>query len=153
MDRDTWQTTENGIAKRLNQITLQKDKIYASIVHVHSNYKSFLIFLIRLPCSSDGKKSACSAGDQGSIPKSVRSSGEGNGNPLQYSCLENPMDRGVWQTTVHGIAKSQTRLSDLTTFLYLEMSNFLSHECTLDHLSLRLECHSVRYANIALLIS
>ena len=96
----------------------------------------FLYFLYDFPVVQMVKKSACNAGDQGSIPKLVRSSGEGNSNPLQYSCLENPMDRGVWQTTVHGIAKSQTRLSDLTTFLYLEMSNFLSHECTLDHLFL-----------------
>ena len=55
------------------------------------------------PCSSAGKKkSACNAGDPGSIPGLGRSPGEGNGNPLQYSCLENPMDRGAWQATVHG---------------------------------------------------
>ena len=53
-------------------------------------------------CSSVGKESACNAGDQGSIPGSGRSLGEGNGNPLQYSCLENPMGRGAWQATVHG---------------------------------------------------
>ena len=52
--------------------------------------------------------------DTSSIPGSGRSSGEGNGNPLQYSCLENPMDRGVWWATVHGVAKSQTRLSNST---------------------------------------
>ena len=46
--------------------------------------------------------------DPGSIPESERSPGEGNGNPLQYSCLENPMDRGAWQATVHGVAKSDT---------------------------------------------
>ena len=50
-------------------------------------------------------------GDASSIPGSGRSPGEGSGNPLQYSCLENPMDRGAWQTMVHGVAKSQTRLS------------------------------------------
>ena len=47
-------------------------------------------------------------GDTGSTPGLVRSPGEGNGNPLQYSCLENPMDRGAWQATVHGVAKRQT---------------------------------------------
>ena len=52
--------------------------------------------------------------DAGSIPGSGRSPGGGHGNPLQYSCLENPMDRGTWQATVHGVAKSQTRLSDFT---------------------------------------
>ena len=56
--------------------------------------------------SSDDKEAACTAGDPGSVPGSGRSPGEGNGYPLQYSCLENSMDRGVWQATVHGVAKS-----------------------------------------------
>ena len=55
-----------------------------------------------------GKESARNAGDLGSIPGSGRSSGEGNGNPLQYSCLENSMDGGAWQAAVHGVPKSQT---------------------------------------------
>ena len=54
------------------------------------------------------KESSCSAGDVGSVPGSGRSSGEGNGNPLQYYCLENLMDRGAWWATVHGIPKSRT---------------------------------------------
>ena len=58
--------------------------------------------------SSDGKASAYNVGDAGSIPGSGRSSGEGNGNPLQYSCLQNPMDRGAWWATVQGFVKSQT---------------------------------------------
>ena len=57
------------------------------------------------PGGSDGKESACSAGDPGLIPESRRSPGEGNGYPLQYSCLENPMDRGAWRATVHGVAR------------------------------------------------
>ena len=56
-----------------------------------------------LPYSSDGKESACNAGDLGSIPGSGRSPVEGNGNPLRYSCLENPMGRGGWQATAHGV--------------------------------------------------
>ena len=64
--------------------------------------------LMDFPGSSDGKASACNAGDLGSIPGSGRSPEERNGNPLQYSCLENPMDGGAWQATVHGVAKSQT---------------------------------------------
>ena len=60
------------------------------------------------PGGSEVKASACNAGDLGLIPGSGRSPGEGNGNPLQYSCLENPMDRGAWQATVHGIAESDT---------------------------------------------
>ena len=55
--------------------------------------------------SSDGKESACDIGDQGSIPGLGRYPGEGNGNPLQYSCLGNPMDRGDWQAIVHGVAE------------------------------------------------
>ena len=66
------------------------------------------------PCGSDGKASAYNAGDPGSIPGSGRSSGEGNGNPLQYSCLENPMDGGAWWARIHGVAKSQTRLRDFS---------------------------------------
>ena len=60
------------------------------------------------PGGSEGKASACNAGDPGSIPGLGRSPGEGKGNPLQYSCLENPMDRGAWQATVHGVTKSRT---------------------------------------------
>ena len=59
-----------------------------------------------------GKESACSAGDAGSIPGSGRSPGEGNGNPLQYSCLENPMDKEAWWAAVHGVTKSWTQLGD-----------------------------------------
>ena len=55
------------------------------------------------------------AGNTGVIPGSGRSSGGGHDNPLQYSCLENPVDRGVWQAAVHGVAESQTRLSNYTT--------------------------------------
>ena len=58
------------------------------------------------PSGSDGKESFCKAGDLGLIPGSGRFPGEGNGKPLQYSCLENPMDGGASQATVHGIAKS-----------------------------------------------
>ena len=59
----------------------------------------------RFPGGSDSKPSACNAGDTSSIPGSGRSPGEEHGNPLQYSCLENPMDRGAWQATVHGVAR------------------------------------------------
>ena len=66
---------------------------------------------------SDSKEAAYNAGDLGSIPGLGVSPGEGHGNPLQYSCLENPMDRGAWWATVHVVAKSQTRLSNFTFFL------------------------------------
>ena len=64
-----------------------------------------------------GKELACNAGDTGLIPVSGKSPGEGNGNPLQYSCLENPMDGGAWWATVHGVAKSRTRLSNFTSLI------------------------------------
>ena len=64
-----------------------------------------------LPGDSDCKEYTRNAGDLGSTPRLGRSPGEGNGNPLQHSCLENPMDREAWQATVHGVAKSQTQLS------------------------------------------
>ena len=62
--------------------------------------------LLKLPFGSDGKESVCNAGDLGLIPGSGRSLGEGNGHPLQYSCLENPMDGGAWQAKVWGHNKS-----------------------------------------------
>ena len=65
------------------------------------------------PGGSNSKESACNVGDQGSIPGSEGYPAEGNGNPLQYSCLENSMDRGAWWVTVHEVAKSRTQLNDL----------------------------------------
>ena len=66
----------------------------------------FLRIALGFPSGSDSKASVCNTGDPGSIPGFGRSPGEGNGSPLQYSCLENPMDRGAWQATVHGVAQS-----------------------------------------------
>ena len=68
----------------------------------------------RFPAGSVVKNRLANARDLGSIPGLGRSSGEGNGNPLQYSCLENSMDGGAWWATVHGIAKNRTRLRDFT---------------------------------------
>ena len=83
-------------------------------------YKIMMICIIVQSCTadfpggSDGKASGYNVGDLGSIPGSGRSPGEANGNPLQYSCLENPMDGGGWGAAVHGIAKSRSQLSSLT---------------------------------------
>ena len=76
----------------------------ASIIFEKNDHK----LLKGFSSGSEGKVSACNAGDLGSIPGSGRSPENENGNPLQFSCLENPMDREAWLTTVHGIAKSQT---------------------------------------------
>ena len=78
------------------------------------------------PGGSEVKASACNVGELGSIPGLGRSPGEGNGNLLQYSCLENPMDRGAWWATVHGVAKSRTRLSNFTFTLVISLTNCLS---------------------------
>ena len=68
-----------------------------------------------LPGGSDGRESACHAGDLNSIPGLGRSPRRGHGNPLQYSCLKSPMDRGAWQPTVHGAVKNQAQLKRLST--------------------------------------
>ena len=90
-----------------SNLTKKTVKIYPLKIHALPAiiYTSFVCF----PSDSEVKASACNAGDLGSIPGLGRSPGEGNGNPLQYSCLENPMDRGAWWATVHGVAKSRTR--------------------------------------------
>ena len=81
---------------------LKNSCIYVYIrIHIHMH-------VYGLPWWLSGKESTCQAGDAGSIPGSGRSPGEGNGNPLQYSCLGNPMDRGAWGATVQRVAKSWT---------------------------------------------
>ena len=79
--------------------------------------------MVGFPGDSNGEESACNAGDLGSIPGLGRSPGEGNGNPLQYPCLDNPMDRGAWQATVSGAAKSQDTAEQLTLSLHGRKGN------------------------------
>ena len=97
--------------------------------------------LSSLPCGSDSKESACRAGDLGSIPRVRRSPGGEHSNPLQYSCLDDPMVRGAWWATVHGVTESRTRLSDyhfhfhllrsLCSILYLWNVSILFHASAL----------------------
>ena len=93
--------------------TINKENVFNLIAQCPEKYSSisYVVFPWRQgsPAESEGKEFACSAG---SIPGWGRSPGEGKGNPLQYSCLENSMDQGDWWATVHGVGKSPTRLSD-----------------------------------------
>ena len=88
-------------------------------------YFYWSIHILGFPHGSEVKASACNVGDLGSIPESGRSPGEANDNPLQYSCLENPMDWGAWWTTVHRVTKSRTRLRDFTHFTHTYICSFL----------------------------
>ena len=84
------------------------------VLHRHqegSLNQSNLVNIMGFHSGSDDKEPACNAGDLGLIPGSGGAPGEGNGDPLQYSCLENSMDRGTWRATVHGVTKSLTQLS------------------------------------------
>ena len=91
--------------------TLQKGSIGCTSVLVWNEHRlSLLLTHCDFSDISDGKESACNAGDPGSVPGWRRSPGERNGNPLQYSCLRNPKDRGAWWATAHGVAESQTWL-------------------------------------------
>ena len=107
--------TVHGVSKsrtRLTQTFFFRNLIlYWSIVDLHccvrfrSTARAFYVLLA-------AKNPPANAGDAGSIPGLARSLGEGNGNPLQYSCLENPMDRGAWRAIVHQVSKNRTQLSD-----------------------------------------
>ena len=101
------------------QSTQEPRLMAAAFRNVKVHFSSVIIWLQPkliqgFPDSSVDIESACSAGDAGLSPGSGRSPGGGHGNPLLYSCLENPMDRGVWRATVHGVAKTQTRLKRLS---------------------------------------
>ena len=76
------------------------------------SFKLCTVLSTAFPGGSDNKESACNAGDSGSIPRLGKSPEKGNGNPLQYSCLENSIDRGPWWAIVHGLTKSQIQVSD-----------------------------------------
>ena len=104
-----------GIMKTLSQFGKFFPLFIFSSSTVYDSYRrkygfplALLLDLWGFPGVSDGKEFTCNAGELGSIPRLGRSPGEGNGYPLQYPCLENSMDRGVWQATVHGVPKSQT---------------------------------------------
>ena len=96
MDREAWRAAIHAVTKSQTRLNDWSDLIWSDQVGSLGN----------------GKESTCQAGEVDLIPGSGRSPEEGNGNPLQYSCLGNPMDSGAWQATVHGVAKNQVQLSD-----------------------------------------
>ena len=114
-DQRIWFTISNSLLI-LEPLTWLKEEKQWHMFHRLSSFNChlFLIWNPIFPGGLDSKAFACNEGDPGSIPGSGRSPGEGNGNPLQYSCLENPMDRGAWQAAVHGVTKSWTWLSSFT---------------------------------------
>ena len=97
-DREAWRAAVHGLTKTQTRL---------------SNWTELWArFQFIFPDGSDDEESACNAGDPDSIPGLGRFPGEGNGNPLQYSCLKNPMDRGAWQATVQQVTKIWTGMSD-----------------------------------------
>ena len=89
-----------------------KKEIYILYIYIYIYTYIHVYYIYLSPRWLSGNESACQAGDVSSIPGLGRSPGEGNGIPLLYSCLRNPMDRGAWWATVQGVAKSLTQLSD-----------------------------------------
>ena len=83
---------------------------------------------VGFPGGSVGKHPPVNAGDSDSFPGLGRAPGKGNGNPLQYACLENPMDRGAWWAIVHSVPKSQAQLSDKTTTTTPAILKYLPHD-------------------------
>ena len=90
------------------EISVGQDKVGMVVCELLFIHFGLVLQLSGFPGGSDSKESACNAGNQSSVPGLERSPRKGNGNPFHYSCLESPMDRGAWQATVHGVAKSRT---------------------------------------------
>ena len=108
--------------------------IFAHLLNVWFNKSALLsymhlysiccnVFWLKYTHTQDGKESACNTGDPGSILRLGRSPGEGNGYPLQSSCLENSMDRGAWRATVHGVTKNTF------TFFFIQIKSILTQVC------------------------
>ena len=112
MDREARHATVHGVAKSQtwlsgwNELNWNKCNKVARYKFIYRNVLFFYTLIVRdFPGGSEGKESACNAGNPGLIPGSGKSPGEGNGYSLQSSCLWDPIDRGHWQATAHGIAK------------------------------------------------
>ena len=105
------------------------------------------LLLSGFPGGSDGKESACNAGDPRSTPGSGRSPGEGNGYPLQYFCLETPIDRGAWRATVHGVTRVRHSwgTTNIFTFLLLLLYYWTSYLTTWCPPNLLINFSSIKY--------
>ena len=100
---------EPGGLRAVHGVAMSQARRHASLTWLNESSRKYIPPPdVGFPAGSDSKVSACSEGDLGSVPGSGRSPGEGNGNPLQYSCLENPMDRGAWWATVPRVTESPT---------------------------------------------
>ena len=129
MDRGAWWTTVHRVTKSWTQLSMhtqitislsstissrkphsrRDNSVHRLLTRYGWGFRLSLSLTWSFPCGSVGKESTCNVGHLGSIPGSGRSPGEGNSYPLQYSFLENSMDRGLCRAIVHGIAKSQTK--------------------------------------------
>ena len=110
-----WQTTENFNVREKKFSLLETELQCSKVIRVLGGQRLLVSTVIcdtGFPGGSDSNEHACNAGDPGSILGWERSPGEGNGDPLQYSCLENPMDRGAWWAIVPGVTESLTGVSD-----------------------------------------
>ena len=113
--------------------------------HGEKSLRRIKLAIRGFPGGSDSKESACKAGDPGSTLGLGRSPGEGNGNPLQYSCLENPMDRGTWWATVHGVSKSWRRLSNFTFTFFHFQAGHMGLPWWLRQQRICLQCRRLRF--------
>ena len=123
-----------GYSQKIEKQPGRWEKLFANHVSniglISKIYKEFLEFSGSFPGSSVSKESACNAGDQGLILGLGRSPRDGNGNPLQYSCLENPVDRGAWWASVHGVAQSWTWLKRLSVHACIGERNGNPLQCS-----------------------
>ena len=131
MDRESWQATVHGVVKSQMRLSDYHSLTPLQIEKLTSCdwTRRLQVFLPKgsyrwgFPSGSNGKEPACNAGDLGSILEWGKSPGKGHDNPLQYSCLENPMDRGTWQATIHEAVKSRTQLSNTHTHTHTHTHN------------------------------